>query len=119
MFIDFMNLKFACPKDCYPLPSINGKIDSLNGHKWKIFLDAYKGYRQIHIHDGDEEKTSFHTERGTFCYIKMSFRLRNAGATYQRLAYKVFEPQVGRNIEVYVDGMVIKSKKRQFFFCKI
>ena len=50
-------------------------------NKWKNFRDAYKGYHQIHVHDGDEEKTSFHMERGTFFYIKMLFGLRNAGAT--------------------------------------
>lgn len=78
MFIDFTNLNKACPKDCYPLLSIDEKIESLHGHKWKSFLDAYKGYHQIHMHKGDEEKPFFHTDRGTFCYIKISFGLRNA-----------------------------------------
>lgn len=78
-------------------------------------MDAYKGYHQIHMHNGDEKKMSFHKDRGTFCYIKMSFGLRNAGVTYKRLAYKVFNPQLGRNIEVYVDEMVIKIKNDNHF----
>nr|GEW44482.1 reverse transcriptase domain-containing protein [Tanacetum cinerariifolium] len=57
----------------------------------------------------DEEKTAFHTEQGVYCYTKMPFGLKNAGATYQRLMDKAFEGQVRRNIEVYVDDLVVKS----------
>lgn len=55
-----------------------------------------------------EEKTAFHTDHGTFSYRKMPFGLKNAWATYQHLMHKVFEDQIGRNVEVYVDDMVIK-----------
>ncbi|GJQ97239.1 reverse transcriptase domain-containing protein [Tanacetum coccineum] len=58
----------------------------------------------------DEEKTAFYTEHGTFCYEKMPFGLRNAGATYQRLVDKAFSSQLGRNIKIYVDDMAIKSR---------
>ncbi|GJQ91604.1 reverse transcriptase domain-containing protein [Tanacetum coccineum] len=57
----------------------------------------------------DEEKIAFHTSQGVYCYTKMPFGLKNAGATYQRLVDKAFDSQVGRNIEVYVDDLVIKS----------
>ena len=57
----------------------------------------------------DEEKTAFHTSQGVYCYTKMPFGLKNAGATYQRLVDNAFEKQVGRNLEVYVDDLVIKS----------
>ncbi|XP_021617952.1 uncharacterized protein LOC110618996 [Manihot esculenta] len=57
----------------------------------------------------DEEKTSFITEDGTYCYRAMPFGLKNAGATYQRLMNKIFKNQIGRNVEVYVDDMVVKS----------
>ncbi|GJX13053.1 reverse transcriptase domain-containing protein [Tanacetum coccineum] len=57
----------------------------------------------------DEEKTTFITSQGIFCYTKMPFGLRNAGATYQRLVDKAFHKQVGRNLEVYMDDLVIKS----------
>ena len=110
MCVDFADLNKACPKDSYPLPEIEQKIESLGGFKWKSFLDAYKGYHQVQMAKSDEDKTAFHTEKGTYCYIKMPFGLRNAGATYQRLADKVFEAQIGRNIEVYVDDMVIKIR---------
>lgn len=79
------------------------------------FFYVDKGYHQIHMHKGDGEKTSFHTQRGTFCYIKMSFGLKNARETYQRLANKVFEPHLRRSIELYVDDMVIRSRNDSCF----
>ncbi|KAI3493481.1 hypothetical protein L1887_41873 [Cichorium endivia] len=111
MCIDYTDLNKACPKDCYPLPEIDQKVESLQGFRWKCFLDAYKGYHQIQMKKEDEEKTAFYTDRGTFCYQKMPFGLKNAGATYQRLVDRIFRNQIGRNIEVYVDDMVIKSQE--------
>nr|GFB43168.1 reverse transcriptase domain-containing protein [Tanacetum cinerariifolium] len=109
MCVDFMNLNKACPQDCYPLPEIDWKVESLCGYPFKCFLDAYKGYHQIQMAAADEEKTAFHTGHGVYCYTKMPFGLKNAGATYQRLIDKAFESQMGRNIEVYVDKLVVKS----------
>ncbi|GJV67645.1 reverse transcriptase domain-containing protein [Tanacetum coccineum] len=61
----------------------------------------------------DEEKTAFHTEEGVFCYAKMPFGLKNAGATYQRLVDSAFKEQIGVNLEAYVDDMMIKSRTEQ------
>lgn len=109
MCVDFTDLNKACPQDCYPLPEIDWKVESLCGYPLKCFLDAYKGYHQIQMALEDEEKTAFHTSQGVYCYTKMPFGLKNAGATYQRLVDTAFEKQVGRNLEVYVDDLVIKS----------
>ncbi|GKE36570.1 reverse transcriptase domain-containing protein, partial [Tanacetum coccineum] len=57
----------------------------------------------------DEEKRAFHTSHRVYCYTKMPFGLKNVGATYQRLVDKAFDSQVGQNIEVYVDNLVVKS----------
>jgi hypothetical protein len=57
----------------------------------------------------DQEKTSFVADRGTYCYEVMPFRLKNARATYQRLVNRMFQGQIGRNMEVYVDDMLVKS----------
>ncbi|GJX11598.1 reverse transcriptase domain-containing protein [Tanacetum coccineum] len=84
------------------------KVESLCGYPFKCFLDAYKDYHHIQMEEDDEEKTAFHTPHGVYCYIKMPFGLKNAGATYQRLVDKAFEKQVGQNLEVYVDDLVIK-----------
>nr|GEV68537.1 reverse transcriptase domain-containing protein [Tanacetum cinerariifolium] len=109
MCVDFTDLNSACPQDCYPLLEIDWKVESLCGYPFKCFLDAYKGYHQIQLAEADEEKTAFHTGQGVYCYTKMPFGLKNAGATYQRLMDKAFESQVGQNIEVYVDDLVVKS----------
>ncbi|GKA39055.1 NYNRIN-like protein [Tanacetum coccineum] len=113
MCIDFKDLNKACPKDLYPLPEIYWKIESLMGLKYKCFLDAYKGYHQIQMTKKHEEKTAFHTEEGVFCYTKLPFGLKNAGATYQRLVDSAFKEQIGVNLEAYVDDMVIKSQTEQ------
>ncbi|GJT18224.1 reverse transcriptase domain-containing protein [Tanacetum coccineum] len=81
MCVDFKDLNKACPKDGYPLPEIDWKVESLCGFPFKYFLDAYKGYHQIQMAEEDEEKTAFITNQGIFCYTKMPFGLRNAGAT--------------------------------------
>ncbi|GJY97116.1 reverse transcriptase domain-containing protein [Tanacetum coccineum] len=100
-------------KPCYPLPDMDQKIESLGGFKLNCFLDAYKGNHQIRIAREDEEKTSFHTKQGTFCYEKMPFELKNARATYQQLMDNMFTSQLGINIEIYVDDMVIKSRNEE------
>ncbi|KAL0421022.1 UNVERIFIED_CONTAM: hypothetical protein Slati_3125100 [Sesamum latifolium] len=74
-------------------------------------MDASQGYHQIMLALEDWKEVSFITSEGTFCYVAMPFGLKNAGATYQRLVDKIFHPQIGRNIEVYVDDMLVKSKK--------
>ena len=73
------------------------------------FLDAFQGYHQIPFHEEDQEKMTFVTDRGTYCYTVMPFGLKNAGATYQRLVNRLFHDQLGRNMEAYVDDMLVKS----------
>nr|GEW25833.1 reverse transcriptase domain-containing protein [Tanacetum cinerariifolium] len=108
MYVDFTDLNKAYPQDCYPLSEIDSKVESLCGYPFKCFLDAYKGYHQIQLAESDEEKKAFHTGQGVYCYTKMPFGLKNAGATY-RLVDKAFDSQIGRNIEVYVNDLVVKS----------
>ncbi|XP_025611902.1 uncharacterized protein [Arachis hypogaea] len=64
----------------------------------------------IMMHSSDQNKTAFITDLGNYCYKVMPFGLKNAGATYQRLMDRMFAKQIGRNIEVYVDDMVAKTK---------
>lgn len=73
------------------------------------FLDAYTGYNQILMHALDQEKMTFITERGNYCYDVMPFRLKNTGATYQRLMDKIFADQISWCMDVYVDDMVVRS----------
>ena len=90
MCVDFTNLNKACPKDSYPLPRIDTLVDSIARNQLLSFMDAFSGYNQIKMEEADQEKTSFVTSQGLFCYKVMSFGLKNAGATYQRLMNKMF-----------------------------
>ncbi|PKA46054.1 RNA-directed DNA polymerase like [Apostasia shenzhenica] len=110
MCVDFTNLNKACPKDFYPLPKIDRLVDCSAGYSMMSFVDAFSGYHQIRMAENDEEHTSFITDQGTFCYKVMPFGLKNAGATYQRMIDTVLKNQRGRNIEAYVDDVLIKSK---------
>ena len=59
----------------------------------------------------DQVHTAFTTSSSIYCYKVMSFGLKNAGATYQRFVNKMFGKQIWRNLEVYVNDMIVKSKK--------
>ena len=74
------------------------------------FLDAFKGYHQIPLAPGDQEKTAFMTPIGNYHYKVIPFSLKNARSTYQRMMIRMFEPQLGKNIEVYINDIVVKSK---------
>ena len=80
-------------------------------YKLLMFMDAFSGYNQIKMVEEDQEKIAFITSQGLYCYKVMPFGLKNAGATYQRLVNKMFSKQIGRNMEVYVDDMLVKSKE--------
>ncbi|RDX93899.1 hypothetical protein CR513_23782, partial [Mucuna pruriens] len=102
MCTDYTNLNKACPKDPYPLPSIDRLVDGALG---SVF-----DYNQIKMHPQDEAKTSFIMDAKAYCYKVMSFRLKNAKATYQRMMDRMFRGMIGVDVvEVYVDDMVVKS----------
>ena len=108
--VDFTDLNKACLKDPFPMPRIDQLVDATAGHPWMSFLDAFLGYHQIQLALEDQEKTAFVTSTGNYHYKVMLFGLKNAGSTYQRMMTRMFEPQLGKNIEIYVDDMVVKSK---------
>ena len=74
------------------------------------FLDAFQGYHQIQLALDNQEKTAFVTPIGNCHYKVIPFGLKNARSTYQRMMTKMFKPQLGRSIEIYIDDMVVKSK---------
>ena len=112
MSIDFTDLNKACPKDSYPLPRVNVLVDSTAQHQLMSFMDAFSGYNQIQMDKADQKKTSFVTSQGLFYYKVMPFGLKNVGATYQRLMNKMFANQIGTNVQVYVDDMLVKSRRK-------
>lgn len=92
MYIDFTGLNNAYPKDSFPLPRIDQLVDSTAGYELLTFMDVFSSYNQI----------------------RMPFGLKNARANYQRLVNQMFSRQIGRNMEVYVDDMLVKRKKGKF-----
>lgn len=110
--IDFTYLNKACLKDPFPLPRIDHTVDSTLGCDLLSFLDVYSGYQQIFMSKEDEEKTSFITPCDTYCFIRMPFGLKSAGSTFARAVQIGFEPQSHRNIEAYMDDIVVKTKDR-------
>ena len=111
--IDFTNVNRACPKDRFPLPQIDLIVDATIGHDLLSFMDVFFRYNQIRMDPSDQEKTSFVTRQGTYCYQVMPFGLKNAGATYQRLVNKMFQKQIGASMEVYIDDMFVKLVKAE------
>uniref|UniRef100_A0A2N9IS56 RNA-directed DNA polymerase n=1 Tax=Fagus sylvatica TaxID=28930 RepID=A0A2N9IS56_FAGSY len=114
--VDFRNLNKACPKDEFPLPNMDLLIDSAAGHAMFSFMDGFSGYNQICMSPKDAEKTAFRTPIGNFYYTVMPFGLKNAGATYQRTMTAMFHDMMHREIEDYVDDIVVKSKTRRDHF---
>ena len=108
--VDFTNINKACPKDPFPMPKIDQLVDATVGHPRMSFLDAFQGYHQIPLAVDDQEKTAFVTPIKNYHYKVMPFGLKNAGSTYQRMMTRMFESLLGKNIEIYIDDMVVKSK---------
>jgi hypothetical protein len=107
---DYTDLNKHCPKDHFGLPRIDQVVDSTAGCVLLCFLDCYLGYRQITLKEEDQTKTTFITLFGTYAYKTMSFRLKNASATYQRAIQICFADQLHWNVEAYMDDVVIKTR---------
>ncbi|KAL2251408.1 UNVERIFIED_CONTAM: Retrovirus-related Pol polyprotein from transposon opus [Sesamum indicum] len=112
MCVDFTDLNKG-PKDTYPLPRIDVMVDSIARFEMFSMMDAYQGYHQIYMAKEDRDKTSFITDKGIYCYNMMPFSLKNVGETYQRLVNRMFGDLLGKTMEVYVDDMLVKSKRSQ------
>jgi hypothetical protein len=108
MCIDYNDLNKHCPKDPFPLPRIDQVVESTAGSVLLCFLDCYSGYHQISLHPNDEDKTIFIMPHGIYCY-KIIFGLKNAGATYQKAIQKCLKSHIGKNVEAYIDDVVVKT----------
>nr|XP_023929215.1 uncharacterized protein LOC112040561 [Quercus suber] len=94
--VNFTDLNKACPNDPFPIPRIDQLVDAIVGHPRISFLDAFQGYHQIPLALDDQEETAFVTPTENYHCKRMMTRM--------------FKPQLGKNIEVYIDNMVVKSK---------
>ncbi|NAW06134.1 RNA-directed DNA polymerase, partial [Salmonella sp. gx-f8] len=103
----------ASLNDNFPLPHIDTLVDNTVRYSLFSFMDGFSGYNQIKMHPKDMGKTTFITLWGTFCYKVMPFGLKNAGATYQRAMVALFHDMMHKEIKVYVDDMIAKSRTEE------
>ena len=110
MCVDFTDLNKAFPKDPFHMPKIDQLVDATVSRPRMGFLDAFQGNHQIPLALDDQEKIAFVTPIGNYHYKVIPFGLKNAGSTYQRMMMRMFESQLKKNIVIYIDDMVVKSK---------
>ena len=110
--VDFINLNKASLKDDFPFSHIDMLVDSTAGHAMLSFMNGSSGFNQILMTPKDREKTSFIIEWGTYYYRVMPFGLKNSSTTYQRATTKLFHDMMHKDIEVYVDDIIVKSRDR-------
>jgi hypothetical protein len=109
MCVDYTIFNKHGSKDPFGLPRIDQVMYSTAGRDLLCFLDCYSGNHQIAIKE-DQEKTTFITPFGAYCYTTMSFRLKNAGTTYQQAIQACFKRKLNKNVEAYVDDVVVKTR---------
>lgn len=107
--VDYRDLNKASPKDNFPLPNIHILIDNCAKHKLQSFVDCFAGYHQILMDEEDAKKTAFITPWGVYNYRVMLFGLKNEGDTYTRAMTTIFHDMIHKEIEIYVDDVIIKS----------
>jgi hypothetical protein len=113
MCINYTDLNKHFPKDPFPLPCIDQVLDSMAGSVLLYFLDYYSGYHQIALHPDNKDKTTFITPHSIYCYKVMTFGLKNAATTYPKAIQKWLASQIGKNVEAYVDDVVVKITKEK------
>jgi hypothetical protein len=113
------DLNKCCPKDNFPLARIDQIVETVAGSETMELLNYFLGYHHIWLREEDEEKTSFITPFGTYCYLRMPEGLRNVGSTFCRMTNAALKEQVSRNVLSYVDNIVIISKKRENYITNL
>jgi hypothetical protein len=112
MCTDFTDLNKCCLNHDFPFTRMDKIVDSNAGCEMMTLLVYFSGYHQIWLLKVDEEKTSFNTPFGTYCYIRRPEGLRNTGSTFYRMMKAALKDQVGKNIFTYVDDFIVVSKKK-------
>jgi hypothetical protein len=110
MCINYRKLNSATKKDHFPLPFIDEMLERLVKHSFLYFLDGYWGYHQIPIHPDDQSKTTFTYPYGTYVYIRMSFGLCSAPASFQRCMMSIFLDVIKEIMEVFMDDFLVYGK---------
>ena len=111
--VDFRDLNVVTPKDMYVMPIVDMLVDSIGNSELLSFMDDFSRYNQDLIVVDDISKTAFRCpgSLGMFEWPIVPFDLKNAGTTYQMAMNAIFHDMLSHHIEIYIDDIVIKSKK--------
>ena len=111
--VEFWDLNVATPKDMYVIPIVDMLVDSTTNYELSSFMNGFSWYNKILIPIDDISKTSFRClgSLGKFEWLVMPFGLKTAGATYQRAMNAIFHDMLSHHKEIYIDDIVVKSKK--------
>ena len=115
MCVDYRDLNQTNLKDNFPLSHIDTLIDNIATKTFFSFMDEFSGYNQIKMAKEDKAKTVLTTHQGTYAYDVIPFGLKNDGLTYQRAMVTLFHDMMHKEIEVYMDDMIAKSRTPRSF----
>jgi RNase H-like domain found in reverse transcriptase/Reverse transcriptase (RNA-dependent DNA polymerase)/Integrase zinc binding domain/Integrase core domain len=107
--IDYRKLNEITVDDKYPLPNISDLLDQLGKCEYFTTLDLASGFHQLEIHPEDIPKTAFSVENGHFEFIRMSFGLKNAPSTFQRVMDNILLGIQNERCLVYMDDIIVYS----------
>ena len=110
MCVDYRYLNQASSKDNIPLPHIDILIDNIATNKFFTLMDRFLGYNQVKMDEEDKARMAFTIHWGTYAYDVMPFGLKNARATYLRVMVILFHDTMHKEMEVYMDDMISKSR---------
>ena len=110
MCVDYRRLNDITRKNAYPIPRMDEIIDMLQNASWYSGLDLWSGYNQIGMTEGATERSAFITKFGHYEYLRMSFGLCNAPATFQAAMDELFEDMIGHGVIVYIDDINVYAE---------
>jgi hypothetical protein len=113
MCVDYRSLNEVTIKNKYPLPRIKDLFDQMKGANVFPKIDLRSGYHQLKIRESDIPKTAFRTRYELYEYTVMSFGLTNAPAYFMYLMNKVFMEYLDKFVVVFIDDVLIFSKKEE------
>jgi hypothetical protein len=113
MCTNFTDLNKCCSKDDFPLTRIDKVVYFAAGCEVMALLDCFSGYHQIWLQEEDQEKISFITPFGTYCYLRMPEGLKKARPIFCRMTKVILKEQMERNVFAYVDDIVVASRKKE------
>nr|GEU34368.1 putative reverse transcriptase domain-containing protein [Tanacetum cinerariifolium] len=113
MCIDYQELNKLTVKNRYPLPRIDDLFDQLQVLSVYSKIDLRSGYHQLRVREEDIPKTAFRTRYGHYEFQVMPFGLTNAPSVFMDLMNRVCKPYLDTFVIVFIDDILIYSKKKQ------